>query len=182
MKKCLRCGRIEEDAAVYCPSCGDSIFDRVEDGPQPEADYTAGAAGGPEQPPPYGQSQQPDYGQHQQPPYGQHQRPHYGNPQQAPYGRYTGPQGPQYYPMPPVKEDPVTIGDYLLFALLMLIPVFNIVYLIIVAVGGPRYKPSLTNFARASLILFAIGIVLSIILVVIVAINSASLLQYGYYY
>jgi hypothetical protein len=185
VKKCLRCGRIEEDSAVYCPSCGDSIFERIEDSPHAGAGFSAAPGIAPR----YGDAprhdepqpgQAPPYGASQQPPYGASRQPPYNAPPYGPYGEPPCP--PRYYPLPAVKQDPVTVGDYLLFALFMIIPVFNLVYLILVAVGGPRYKPSMTNFARAALILLAIGIVISIILLVVLAYNFASLYQYGYFY
>jgi len=181
VKKCLRCGRPAEDSAVYCPACGDSIFEPIDDSPR--ADDAGAAAPDTDSAPQTGASRQQyaqyQYGAPQQPPYGGPRQPPYGPP---PYGRYGQPQyPPRYYPMPRVKEDPATVGDYLLFALFMIIPVFNLVYLILAAVGGPRYKPSMTNCARAVLILLAIGIVIVVILGIILAVSNAAFPSYyGY--
>jgi hypothetical protein len=46
----------------------------------------------------------------------------------------------------------------------MLIPIFNLIYLIIVAVGSPTRNKSMTNYARARLIWWAIWVVISIVL------------------
>lgn len=147
MKRCLRCGRLEQDTAVYCPSCGDSFFEPVPDNPQMDG---AGPAAG-----------------------GTGEAPRYGQPQQPPYQRYGAPYPPPYYKPVAEKTDPVTVGDFLIFNLLMLIPVFNIVYLIIAAMGGPRFKPSLTNYARAALIWLGIGLALAIIVSIVLALSSA---------
>lgn len=154
MKKCLRCGRLEQDTAVYCPSCGDSLFEPVEEGPRTNS---AGPAGG-----------------------GTGEAPRYGQAPQQTYPGFRGPYPPPNYRLVEQKSDPVTVGDFVLFGLLMLIPVFNIVYLIIAAVGGPRFKPSLTNYARATLIWLGIGLAILIIVSIIVAMSSPPSYYYPY--
>jgi hypothetical protein len=81
------------------------------------------------------------------------------------------------------NREPATIGDYIVFFLLQLIPIFNIVYTIIVAVGSPSRKVSMTNLARAVLILWAIGLVLVIVLAVIGTFSMFSVIgNHKYYY
>lgn len=79
-----------------------------------------------------------------------------------------------------VNNEPATIGDYLLFALFMIIPVFNLVYLIVVAVGGPKYKKSMTNYARATLILMAISLALLLVFLIIGAFTMRRYTPYSY--
>ncbi len=142
MKKCTQCGQTLSDDTKFCFKCGGANFE-----PIAEAEGTY---------------QQPAYQQppQQQPPQQSYyaQQPAY---QQAPAYQ----QQPAYQAQPVYNNDePATIGNYLLFYLFMIIPVFNLVYLIITAVGGPTRKKSMTNFARAMLIVWAIAIVLCIIL------------------
>lgn len=85
-------------------------------------------------------------------------------------GAYQQPvyQQPPYQAQPAyTNSEPAKIKDFLIFYLLMLIPIFNIVYLIMVAVGGPKYNPSLTNYVRASLIWAAIIFALYLIIILI---------------
>ena len=92
-------------------------------------------------------------------------------------------QQPAYQAQPAyVNNEPATVGNFLIFFLLMLVPIFNLVYLIIVAVGGPRYKRSMTSFARALLIWAAIMIGLYVILILIFGVAFWSFLGGGYYY
>lgn len=73
----------------------------------------------------------------------------------------------QPYQAQVTSSEPAKIKDFLIFYLLMLIPIFNIIYLIMVAIGGPNYKASLTNYVRASLIWAAIITVLYVIILLI---------------
>lgn len=99
-------------------------------------------------------------------------------------GSYQQPVYRQPYQMQPNDggKEPATIGDYIAFFLLQLIPIFNIIYTIIVAVGGPSRKLSMTNLARAVLILWAIGLVLGSFLAVIGAFSMLSLIGNHKYY
>lgn len=99
-------------------------------------------------------------------------------------GSYQQPvyQQPPYQAQPASNSEPAKIKDFLIFYLLMLIPIFNIVYLIIVAVGGPKYNPSLTNYVRASLIWAAIIFVLYIVLILIFGAAFLSLFSGGLSY
>jgi hypothetical protein len=141
VKKCTQCGQILSDDTKFCFKCGGSNYEQAEE--------TGGSY------------QQPTYQQPVQQP-----------PQQSYYA-----QQPSYQPQPTYQAQPAyqasgyndntqpaKISTFLVFFLLMLIPIFNIIWLIIVAVGGPSHNKSLTNLVRASLIWAAIMIVLSIIL------------------
>lgn len=96
---------------------------------------------------------------------------------------YQQPIYQQPYQAQPVcdNSEPATIGNFLIFNLLMLIPIFNIVYLIIVAVGGPSRKKSMVNYARASLIWIGIIIVLYIIIFAIVGASMFSIFSSNSY-
>lgn len=119
-----------------------------------------------------GTYQQPSY---QQPAY---QQPAYQQPayQQQAY------QQPAYQQPVYDNAEPAKIKDFLIFYLLMLIPIFNIVYYIMVAVGGPKYKVSLTNFVRASLIMGAIVFALYLIFFLIFGAALMSTFGGGGYY
>ena len=72
------------------------------------------------------------------------------------------------YPPQAVRqtETPVTVGEWMLTMLLMIIPVVNIVMLFVWGFGG-NTTPSKANWAKASLlwtvICFAIGIVIAVL-------------------
>ena len=74
-------------------------------------------------------------------------------------------QQPGYQQQPPVQPQwpHMTIGNWIGTSLLMLIPIANIV-LIFVWAFGSNVNPSKKSYFRASLILMAIGIILSIVL------------------
>ena len=107
----------------------------------------------------------------QQPPNQQdaYQQPPY---QQAPYQQSY--QQPYQQPVYSNNTEPAKISTFLIFFLLMLIPLFNIVYFIIVAVGGPKYNVSLTNFARASLIW---GLIIAAIYIILIIIFGAAFIS-----
>ncbi len=67
---------------------------------------------------------------------------------------------------PPVKEtryEPLSVGAFIGIAFLMMIPIVNIILLIVWACGGAK-NPNTRNYARASLIMMVVYIILSIIL------------------
>lgn len=66
----------------------------------------------------------------------------------------------QGYNTPEKKGIDMTVGDWLITMLIMIIPIVNIVMLFIWGFGNPDSR---RNYARASLIWMAIGIVLMII-------------------
>ena len=80
------------------------------------------------------------------------------------------------------SNEPVTVGNFMVFFLLMCIPIFNIVYFIMVAVGGPKYKTSLTNFARAGLIWgLIIGVLYALLAIIFGAALFSAFRPYSYY-
>lgn len=70
----------------------------------------------------------------------------------------------------------VSIGDWILTMILTSIPVVNIIMLCIWAFGGENTPASKRNWAKATLIVAAIAIVLSLILVFFSATLFISLL------
>ncbi len=97
-----------------------------------------------------------------------------GGYQQQPYQQpaYQQPYQQPAYQAGYSNTEPARIKDFIIFFLLMLIPIFNIIYAIIVAVGGPKYNVSLTNFVRAAIIF---GLIISAIYVIIFLIVGASI-------
>ena len=65
-------------------------------------------------------------------------------------------------------DEVVSIGEFIIFYLLCMIPFYNIFLMIKTAIGGPKTKQSLTNLIRASLIFSLVGAVLSIILMIVI--------------
>lgn len=76
-------------------------------------------------------------------------------PYQQPYHQ------PGYDYLPPVQERE-SLGSWILVVFIMFIPLINIIYLLVLAFGA---TPSIAkrNFARATLIWMAIGLVVSIL-------------------
>jgi hypothetical protein len=63
-------------------------------------------------------------------------------------------------------ENDVSIGEWVVMMLLMCIPLANIILLFVWAFDGSA-KPSKSNWAKASLIFFAISIIISIFFFII---------------
>lgn len=61
------------------------------------------------------------------------------------------------------KYDPITTGGYIGISLLMCIPIVGLILMIIWAFGGCK-KVNKRNFARASLIMMAVGVIFSLII------------------
>jgi hypothetical protein len=178
MKKCTQCGQELSDDTKFCFKCGGSNFEPIEE--------AAGTYQQPIQQPPQQVPQQPpqqSYYAQQQPAQPYRQAPAQSYQQPASYQQPSYQQPPAYQAQPVYNNnEPVTIGNYLLFFLLMCIPIFNIVYFIIVAVGGPKYKKSLSNFARAGLIWGAIILVIYIVLIIVFGATLFSTFNGGGYY
>lgn len=81
--------------------------------------------------------------------------------QQSPYHPDMG-----YGNLPP--QDQESLGSWVLLTFLMFIPLVNVIYLLVLAFGGGSSRAK-TNFARASLIWWGVGVVLSIIGLVLFA-------------
>jgi len=120
----------------------------------------------------YQQTQQP-YGQ-QQPQYQQYQQP-YGQPQyQQPYGQQVQYQQPQYQET--TKEEPLSVGQWILTILVMGIPLVNLIMLFVWGFGSEGNKGR-ANFCKAELIWIAIGIGIGILVMVLFGSVIASILS-----
>lgn len=75
-------------------------------------------------------------------------------------------QQPAYQQPPVHTEPPMTIGEWLLLMLIMIIPCVNIIMLFVWAFSGDPNKISRANYCKAMLIWILISIVLSTILTV----------------
>lgn len=65
-----------------------------------------------------------------------------------------------------LRDDEVSVGEWIVTMILLAIPIVNIVMLCIWAFGG-NAKPSKKNYALATLIVMAIMIVIAVIFVVV---------------
>ncbi|RGX56613.1 zinc-ribbon domain-containing protein [Anaerotruncus sp. AF02-27] len=149
---CTSCGAQLEDDKKFCTSCGAPAEGKPEQEPAMAAAAVSGA-----------QTHSPDP-MPAQPPYQLYQQP-------QPVYQQTPPPPPAPIPVsaadsdlpPPAgsKYAPIGLGGWIGIMLLMLIPIVNIILLIVWACGGCK-KVTKRSFARASLILMAVGIVLSL--------------------
>ena len=73
----------------------------------------------------------------------------------------------------PTPQDRETLGSWMLVVLLTLIPLVNIIYLLVLAFGT-NTSAAKQNFARASLIWMAVGLVLAIVLGILLAVAGLS--------
>ncbi len=96
------------------------------------------------------QGNQQGYQQNYQPGYQQPYQAQYPQPGQQPYAAY------------PQTNSDVTVGEWLISFLILLIPIVNIVMMFVWAFSSTE-KRSKSNYFKASLIMAAIGIVLSIV-------------------
>lgn len=80
-------------------------------------------------------------------------------------------------------EEPMSMGEWLISLLVMLIPCANIIMMFVWAFSS-KEKKSKSNFFKAYLIFFAIGIVFMIIMMIVMGAAVASALDSmgGYYY
>jgi hypothetical protein len=137
----------------------------------------------------YGQQSygQQTYGQqpYQQQTYGQQT---YG---QQPYGQqtygqqpYQQPYGQQSYQQPYMQgddlEEPVSIGEWMISILLMLIPCVNIIMIFVWAFGSGT-KKSKSNYFKAALIWALIIIAVSVVLGILTAVVGVSVFNSMYY-
>lgn len=75
-----------------------------------------------------------------------------------------------------MKDQAVSVGDWVVTYLITLIPLVGFIMLFVWAFGN-NTKTSKANWAKAALILFAIGVVLSIILSVIFGVGLLSFIN-----
>lgn len=73
----------------------------------------------------------------------------------------------------PMPQDRETLGSWIVVMLLTFIPLVNIIYLLVLAFGAST-SVAKRNFARASLIWMAVGLVLSIVLGILLAVAGLS--------
>lgn len=103
---------------------------------------------------------------------------------------YTNGQYAQYQPQDnggynsqftnsPVLEEPVSVGEWIVAMLLMIIPCINIVMMFIFAFSKTE-KKSKSNYFKAVLIWTLIVVVIEIIAGIILAATGASLMDYLY--
>lgn len=78
-------------------------------------------------------------------------------------------------------EEPMTMGEWMITLLIMLIPCANIIMAFVWAFNSTE-KKSKSNFFKAYLIFMAIVIVLSILAVIVVGVFTASVVSSSYYY
>lgn len=115
-----------------------------------------------------------------------------GNQEQNTYagGQYQQPQPSiqaqlqyQYQQPQDDLEEPMSMGEWMISLLVMLIPCANIVMMFVWAFSS-KEKKSKSNFFKAYLIFFAIGIVFAIIMMIVMGAAAASVLDSmgGYYY
>ena len=179
---CSSCGAELEDSATFCVKCGKpvSLFTAQPEAPQTTSgDMPEAENFGAQQPQPGMYDQQPYGGQpqFQQQPYGgqpQYQQPQYQQPYQNMnafsqsanvynQSQYMGLNETTFSPYSQT-EQPVSVGQWMITTLLLCIPIVGIIYFIILAIGGPNTKKSLTNYARAALVWTAIIFVFYLIL------------------
>ncbi len=148
---CVNCGKNVPDDATFCTGCGTKLSVQ-----QSSASTNPGPATAPPVPP-------------------------VQKPAQPPAGAYTTPQNVAGRPVvaPSQPGEIMTLGQYLVVFLLMMIPIANIVLLFIWSFGdsaGPNKK----NLAKAMLIMWGIGIALGVIFGGVFSSILGSLMYYTY--
>lgn len=73
----------------------------------------------------------------------------------------------------PTPQESETLGSWILVVLLTFIPLVNIIYLLVLAFGASA-SVAKQNFARASLIWMAVGLVVVIVLGILLAVAGLS--------
>lgn len=186
-KICTSCGAELSDDATFCGTCGKpvSLFTPP---PQPEPTQTSGDMpsaelfGAPQQPQQqggYGVPPQQPYGggQQYQQPYGQNMNAYNQSMNAYNQSQFMGLNESTFSPYSAQGEQPVSIGQWMITTILLAIPIVGIIYFIILAIGGPNTKKSLTNYARASLIWVLIAFVLSFIAVAVFGVSASEILK-----
>ncbi len=110
--------------------------------------------------------------------------------QAAPQPQYQAYQNvPPMYAMPPQFNEnmlpeeykPVSVGKYIGYGILFSIPLVGFIMLLVTAFGSNTNK-SLKNYARAMLVMYAIGVVLSIVMVILMGVLGMSMMDSGMMY
>ena len=106
---------------------------------------------------------------------------------QSQYQQYA-PVPPMYAMPPQFNEDmlpeeykPVSVGKYIGYSILFALPLVGFIMLLVTAFSGGTNK-SLKNYARAMLVMYAIGVVLGIVLVVLMGVLGMSMMDSGMMY
>lgn len=174
MKICDKCSVANDDAAVFCTGCGAVLpNDNGQETQENQVNQASAEMNAPQPQPTYAQ-QGPAYSQMQSPyvqPVGS--QPAYSTP---PYSQPYG-YAPINENMLPEEYKPVTVGQYIGYSILFGLPIIGIIMLFVTAFGSDKSK-SLRNFAKANLVMFAIGIVLAIVWIVFA---GAIIGEIGYY-
>ena len=162
MKTCPNCNALNNDISKFCEVCGSAIE-------EPQTAETTVLTETPEttvlnEAPVYTAPQQPTYQAPAQPVAPQ------PAPQPVAQPQYQAPVqpgfAPQMYPineaMLPAEYQPVSIGSYIGHGLLFSLPIIGFIMLIVTACSSSKSK-SLRNYAKAMLIMYAIGIVIGVL-------------------
>jgi hypothetical protein len=174
VKKCTQCGQILNDDTKFCFKCGGSNYEPIEEAVSTDQQDQ------PVQPPQEAQPVQSYYAQLAQPvqppdqPAQPPQNSYYAPPAQPVQPAYqqqpSHQQQTSYQPQPayqqPVKNGTVSVGMNFLFVFLTFIPIVGLIFAIIVAASS-GFKKSYQNLARAWLIGFAILVILSIVVSIV---------------
>lgn len=159
---CMECGATLTDHTGYCAACGAPTRAAGAGADYAQASANPIESGGYQMPKEYLDPNEPQGGYNQQGAYGNYAPPTYAVPPPPGGARHAEEQEPS----PNSPYAPVGIGAFLGAQLLLCIPVVNLIVMIVWACGGCR-KINLRNYARAWLILAAIGFVLSILFAVL---------------
>lgn len=187
-KICSACGAELSDDATFCGKCGKpvSLFTPppvsetpTSSGDMPAAENFAANAQQPipQQQQPYGGQQ--SYGQqggYQQPQYQQNMNAYNQSMNAYNQSQYMGLNESTFSPYSQ-GEQPVSIGQWMITSILLAIPIVGIIYFIILAIGGPNTKKSLTNYARAALIWVLISFILVILAVAVLGVSVDEILK-----
>lgn len=88
----------------------------------------------------------------------------------------------QYQPSQDNLEEPMTMGEWMITLLIMMIPCANIVMMFVWAFSSTE-KKSKSNFFKAYLIFFAIMMVFLIVMVIVISVAAAATMgSVGDYY
>ena len=120
------------------------------------SDYNPQPENNPNQQPGYDPNPQPGYDPNPQPGYNPNQQPGYDPYQQYSQQQYHG----------PVSWPHMKIGEWIIIKLLLLIPIANVIFMFVWALGS-NVNPSKKSFFQAELIWSLIWCVISIVLLIL---------------
>lgn len=153
MKICDKCGVANADNAAFCTGCGAVFSAGVSSYTNSNSSY-----------------EQPVYTQPTQSPFVQ---PVYSQPAQPQM-----PYSPQYgyinENMLPPEYKPVSVGQYVGYTILFGLPIIGIIMFFVTAFGSDN-SIGLRNYAKSVLVFYAIGIVLTIVMLIFSMLLAASM-------